>query len=105
MSSATAGATIRYTLDGSTPTSAVGAIYSGPVGIATTATVKAIVYKAGLTDSVVSAAVYTISSTPTISSVSPASGPVGAVITISGANFEYAVLADRSPASTSPVAP
>jgi poly(beta-D-mannuronate) lyase len=60
ISSATSGATIRYTTNGTNPTSASGTVYSGPVSIAATTTLKAIAYKSGLTDSAVSTANYTI---------------------------------------------
>jgi hypothetical protein len=40
------GATIRYTLDGSTPTSGSGTVYSGPIAIATTTSVRATAYSA-----------------------------------------------------------
>lgn len=58
--SATPGdATIRYTLDGSTPTSTTGTIYSGLIAVGPTATtLKAIAYKVGLTDSAVSTHTY-----------------------------------------------
>lgn len=56
----TGGATIRYTTNGSTPTSTTGTVYSGPVSIAASLTLKAIAYKSGLTDSAVSTAAYTI---------------------------------------------
>lgn len=63
MSSATSGASIRYTTDGSTPSETAGTLYSGPITIATTTTLKAIAYKSGLTDSSVTSATYTINTT------------------------------------------
>ncbi len=59
ISCATAGAAIKYTTDGSTPT-ASSATYSGPVSIARSATIKAIAVKAGMSDSNVAAAAYVI---------------------------------------------
>ena len=44
----TPGATIRYTTDGSAPTSTTGFIYSTPVHITTTTTLRAAAYLAGL---------------------------------------------------------
>jgi hypothetical protein len=61
ISSATAGATIRYTTDGSTPTAA-SALYTAPVAIAASGTLKAIAVKAGLTDSATATGVYVIGS-------------------------------------------
>lgn len=70
ISSATSGASIRYTLDGTTPTSTTGTLYSGPVAIATSATLKAIAYKTGLADSSVASGAYTINiPTTTVTSV------------------------------------
>ena len=51
--SAEAGAQIRYTTDGSTPTSA-STVYSGPVTLSETTTVKAIAIKDGVSSSVTS---------------------------------------------------
>lgn len=51
--SAEAGATIHYTLDGSTPTAA-SAVYSGPVTLSETTTVKAVAVKDGVSSSVTS---------------------------------------------------
>jgi hypothetical protein len=65
ITSATSGASIRYTLDGSTPTSTTGTVYSSPVAISTTKTLKAIAYKSGMSDSPVTSATYTISSAST----------------------------------------
>jgi hypothetical protein len=60
ITSATSGATLRYTTDGSTPTPSHGTIVSGAVNIASTATLKAIAYKSGLVDSAVTSGTYTI---------------------------------------------
>ena len=60
ITSATTGATIRYTTDGSTPSQTNGTVYSAPVTITVTTTLKAIAYKAGMTDSTVTSGTYTI---------------------------------------------
>lgn len=61
ITSPTAGATIRYTTNGTTPSTTVGTVYAGPIAINATTTVKAIASKTGLTTSAVATAVYTIS--------------------------------------------
>ena len=60
ISTAETGATIHYTTDGSTPDSGDTA-YTVPLVFSTTTTLKAIVVKAGSTDSVVTTGTYTIS--------------------------------------------
>ena len=62
ISDSTSGASIRYTTDGSTPSETAGTLYSGPVSISSTTTLKAIAFKSGDTDSSVASATYTISS-------------------------------------------
>jgi uncharacterized repeat protein (TIGR03803 family) len=62
ITSATSGAAIRYTTDGSTPTETNGTLYSGPVSIGTTTTLQAIAYETGFTDSGVTSGLYTIGS-------------------------------------------
>ncbi|MET9223200.1 chitobiase/beta-hexosaminidase C-terminal domain-containing protein [Streptomyces sp. NPDC003300] len=62
ISDATSGASIRYTLDGSTPT-ASSTLYSAPLNISASTTVKAIGIKSGSTNSAVATASYTIGST------------------------------------------
>jgi hypothetical protein len=64
ISSATSGASIRYTTDGSTPTSSTGTVYVSSVAVSSNLTLKAIAYKTGMTDSTVSTAAYTINSGP-----------------------------------------
>ena len=44
ITSATQGATIRYTTDGSEPTTSYGTVYTGPISITTTSTIRAIAY-------------------------------------------------------------
>jgi hypothetical protein len=62
ISTTTSGASIRYTTDGSIPTSSVGTLYNNtPVAVNTTLTLKAIAYKTGSTDSAVTSGTYTIS--------------------------------------------
>lgn len=70
ISDSTPGASIYYTLDGSTPTTASGG-YFGPINIGGTATVQAIAVTAGYLPSAATSAAYTITSTPaaTISTV------------------------------------
>jgi hypothetical protein len=59
ISSTTPGATIYYTTDGSTPTTA-STKYAGPVSIDSTETLLAIAVASGFTDSLVASGVYTI---------------------------------------------
>ena len=56
----TPGASIRYTTDGSAPSSTVGTLYSGPVSVSSNLTLKAIAYASGIADSAVASAAYTI---------------------------------------------
>ena len=62
ISTVTSGASIRYTTDGSTPTSTSGILYSSPVTVSASVTLKAIAYKAGMNNSTVNTAAYTIGS-------------------------------------------
>ncbi len=68
ITSATSGASIRYTTDGSTPSETAGTLYSGTaVNVTANTTINAIAFKSGLTDSGVVSATYTISSSNIIS--------------------------------------
>ena len=70
LSCATSGATIRYTTDGSTPNSS-SPIYSGPIKVSSTTTVKAYVTAPGMTDSAVVSATYTINKDDTYPAWAP----------------------------------
>ncbi|MGI8604322.1 MAG: lamin tail domain-containing protein [Verrucomicrobiales bacterium] len=48
ITSATAGATIRYTTNGAKPTVSTGSIYSGPIAVSTTTTLRAAAFLDGL---------------------------------------------------------
>jgi uncharacterized repeat protein (TIGR02543 family) len=73
ISTTTPGATIRYTTDGSIPSPTVGTLYTVPVTISTTTTLKAIAYtfyrispyQNGVITSPVASALYTINIVPT----------------------------------------
>jgi hypothetical protein len=75
ISTATAGATIRYTTNGIDPTAASPA-YTTALNLTTTTTIKARAFKSGLNDSAIAMAVYTITITPTVSppAFAPAAG-------------------------------
>jgi hypothetical protein len=88
----TSGATIRYTTDGSTPSETTGNLYSGPLALSSTTTLKAIAYKSGYNDSTVTGGTYTITPPPTITSPLTATGQVGAA-------FSYQITASNSPTS------
>ena len=60
MTCATPGATIRYTTDGSDPSATTGTIYSTPVTVDKSLTLKAIAYKAGSPDSNIKSAQYVL---------------------------------------------
>ena len=60
ISTTTGGATIRYTTNGTTPSSTVGTVYSSPVNISSNTTLQAIAYESGYTNSTVASGVYTL---------------------------------------------
>jgi hypothetical protein len=95
ISDATSGATIYYTTDGTTPTTA-STQYTTPITVSTTQTIKAIAVASGYTQSAVGSASYTITlpaaATPTFS---PAAGTYTTAQTVtisdatSGATIYY----------------
>jgi uncharacterized protein YjdB len=64
ISSATAGASIRYTLDGTNPSTTEGTLYSSPVAVNATSTLKAIAYVTGSPASSITSGSYTITQPP-----------------------------------------
>ena len=78
---ATAGAAIRYTTDGSAPSTTEGTLYSGAVAVSTSMTLKAIAYKSNMLDSEITAKTYTIKTAAPV--FSPAPGAYAGSVTIS----------------------
>ena len=74
LSTTTSGATIRYTTDGSTPSETVGTMYSGPIAVASSVTIRAVAYLSGWTTSSVSSGAYTITGTVAAPTFSPSPG-------------------------------
>jgi hypothetical protein len=84
ISSPDAGTSIVYTTDGSTPTESSGKVthgtlYSGSISISASATLKAMAFESGFTDSTVTSGTYTInsSSTPTLTATPTTPGTSG----------------------------
>lgn len=64
LSSATSGASIRYTTDGSTPSPTTGALYSGAIPASSSTVITAIAYKTGMAPSVISKGTFVINDAP-----------------------------------------
>jgi hypothetical protein len=73
ISDSTAGATIYYTTDGSTPT-VLSSVYSGPVMVSASETVNAIAVETGYTVSPVATAAYTIAPALSAPTFTPVAG-------------------------------
>ena len=97
ISCATEGASIRYTTDGTTPTSAHGEQYSEAFRITKNTTVQAIAYCNGWNDSSVASSVYIITGTVADPVISPCGGTyssaqsVEITCTTPGAEIRYTI--------------
>src|SRR5207244_9284628 len=105
ISDGTTGATIHYTTDGSTPTTA-SPVYGGPIMVTQTTTIKAMGAASGMADSAVASATYTIRvATPAFS---PAGGTYTSARSVSisdgtpGATIYYTT-DGSTPTTASPV--
>jgi hypothetical protein len=86
ITSATASASIRFTTDGSNPSSTAGTLYTGPVTISSSTSFKAIAFKSGMTDSAIVPANYSITLPDFSISATPGSRSV-----VQGSNTTYTV--------------
>lgn len=75
ISTATAGATLRYTTDGSTPTAANGTTYAGPLTISSTTTLRVVASRSGLVDSQVASATFLVMAEVLAQSGTPSGWP------------------------------
>jgi len=73
LADATAGATIYYTIDGTTPTAGSN-VYSGPITVPYTETLQAIATASGYSQSAVDSATYTFTNQAATPTFSPAAG-------------------------------
>ena len=95
ISTTTSGASIRYTLDGSTPSETVGTLYGGPITVSASTTINAIAYESGMTDSTVASATYTIRAIVVTPTFNPSAGTYTSAQTVtistttSGASIRY----------------
>jgi chitinase len=96
ITSVTSGAEIRYTTDGTEPTTS-SALYSSPLTVNATTTLKAKAFKSGMNNSATATAIYTIGNTQTVATpvFSPAGGTYSSAQTVaitcatSGAEIRY----------------
>ena len=92
ISDVTSGATIYYTNDGTTPTTA-STVYTGPVSVTATETIQALAVISGLSQSAVASSTYTIvplGPAPTLTSTSPNTGmqsQLNLPVVLTGSNF------------------
>lgn len=74
LSDATAGATIYYTINGTTPTTS-SPVYTGAITVSSSETIEAIALAPGHSSSAVSSATYTITASPTLISLVSSANP------------------------------
>ncbi|NCB26792.1 MAG: hypothetical protein EOM62_15180, partial [Bacteroidia bacterium] len=71
LSCSTAGATIKYTTDGSNPSPSNGAVYNGPFVLNSSTTIKAMAYRNGYNDSPIRTGSYTINQSFQVGGIGP----------------------------------
>jgi hypothetical protein len=98
LTSATVGATIRYTTNGTVPTATTGTVYSAPFTLPSLpATLKAIAIKSGMRNSTLMSQDYTRAHTPVTNITNvPNGGTAGVAIDLSSATVEPADATNRT---------
>ena len=81
ITSATSGTTIYYTTNGTTPTTG-STVYSSPITVSVSETVKALAVKTGYTNSAIGSAAYVINGTVVTPTFSPAAGTYSSTQTV-----------------------
>ena len=105
----TEGAEIRYTTDGTDPSATNGTVYTSPVSVAATVTLKAVAVKKDLADSAVVGATFTITGTVAGVTFSPGPGTFGGSVAVSlasatpGAEIRYTTDGTNPTATTGSV--
>jgi len=87
ISSATAGALISYTTNGTTPSATGGTASPVTVTVGAAETIEAIAYESGMSNSAVATAAYTLAAAVATPTFSPVAGaiPAGTTVTITSA--------------------
>jgi hypothetical protein len=107
ISDTTSGASIFYTTNGSTPTTS-STLYTGPITVSATETLKALAAASGDTNSAVASAAYTIAQTTATPTFSPAAGTYTTAQTVSiadatsGATIYYTTNGSTPTTSSTP---
>ena len=98
LATATGGASIYYTTNGTDPTTG-STLYSGPITISTTTTLKAFAVKSGMNNSEMLTAVYTITGTEVFENVTLGNGVTGRLEIPQAGNAALAIAAYVDPAT------
>src|ERR1043165_4452868 len=96
ITSATPGATIRYTTDGSKPSPTQGTIYSAPIPISVTTVLRAMAYKSGMAPSIVDTQTYIFTSSVK-TQVRPPTYPTTWSLGTTGADYDMDAKIVNSP--------
>jgi nucleoid-associated protein YgaU len=105
----TEGAEIRYTTNGTDPSATNGTVYTGPVSVTATVTLKAVAVKKDLADSAVVGATFTITGTVAGVTFSPGPGTFGGSVEVAlasatpGAEIRYTTDGTNPTATTGSV--